>query len=421
MYRIKSGTDKNKIIFIIALLLMNVRVNFVGSISFTELFVLTQIPHLLKWMNVKGRKIPYLCKVVNGFYLLIVVQCIAEYMVHNSIINAVKGIAVTFMALFLMLFFLEKLLKDISLLIWMPICSIISLLLFGDQFGYAEKSDMTYFKFYVAPIVAYSVCAATLIRWKWFHKNVIILLFVAALFIIIGGARSLGFSLLFTVGFYRVIIRYRNIKLRKILPGLLIVGFIVQLFLTFVYMPKVKSGEWGSEQNREQFAMINWNSNIFAILFVARTDFFVSTIAFMDKPLWGFGSWAKDYTGEYHILQSQLIGDEYRESETIGYVPCHSVVMGKGVSNGIFAFIVFLWIFITVYKVGCKAIYREAPYTIFLLWIIISSFQHLMFGPPAILKNNGASAFAVMFALFYLKYKMDNEKKNNVIGSNCNL
>ena len=52
-------------------------------------------------------------------------------------------------------------------------------------------------------------------------------------------------------------------------------------------MPKVKSGEWGLEGNRTQFEKINWNSNIFMILFSARTDFLVSAIAFADRPLWG--------------------------------------------------------------------------------------------------------------------------------------
>ena len=92
-------------------------------------------------------------------------------------------------------------------------------------------------------------------------------------------------------------------------------------------------------------------------------------------------------------------------AETLKLIPCHSVVMGKGVSNGIIAFVVFLWIFIKVYKLGLKGLSsRESPYNVYLLWTIISSFQLLLFGPPAVLKNNGSIAFAVMLALFYLNY-----------------
>ena len=81
-----------------------------------------------------------------------------------------------------------------------------------------------------------------------------------------------------------------------------------------------------------------------------------------------------------------------------------SVVVGKGVSNGVFAFAIFLWIMITIYRIGLKGLSRRSPYNAYLLWTIISSFQLLLFGPPAILKNNSSIAFAVMIALFYFNY-----------------
>ena len=48
---------------------MNVRVDLIGSMSLTELFVLTQIPHLLKWLNEQGKKIT-LFKELNNRFLL---------------------------------------------------------------------------------------------------------------------------------------------------------------------------------------------------------------------------------------------------------------------------------------------------------------------------------------------------------------
>lgn len=95
------------------------------------------------------------------------------------------------------------------------------------------------------------------------------------------------------------------------------------------------------------------------ILFSARTDFFVSTIAFLDKPLWGHGSWAVDHKEKYHLLQLKMLGDKYKKNSELKLVPCHSVVMGKGVSNGIFAFVVFLWIFIKIYGLGLKGLSKN--------------------------------------------------------------
>lgn len=398
-------SKKEKITFIAALFFMNVRVDLVGSMSLTELFVLTQIPHLLKWLNEQGRKIPYLNNLTIGFYCLIIVQIIAEFMVHNTFINAAKGIAITIMTLFLMLFFIEKLVKDISLIIWIPINVILGLIIFGDQFGFADQGETTFFKFYLAPILTSLACIITLMKWKWVHKYLFILLFGVSLLIIIGGARTLGFSMFFTTLALLIYNKYKTIQFKKIMPGLIIGMVFIQFFLTFIYMPKVKRGEWGSNQNRSQFEKINWNSNIFMILFSARSDFFVSTIAFLDKPLWGHGSWAIDKTKKYHILQAKMLDNEYRYDPQINLlIPCHSVVVGKGVSNGIFAFAIFLWIMITIYRIGLKGLSRRSPYNAYLLWTIISSFQLLLFGPPAILKNNSSIAFAVMIALFYFNY-----------------
>lgn len=398
-------SKKEKIIFIAALLLMNVRVDLVGSMSLTELFVLTQIPHLLKWLNEQGKKIPCLNKLTISFYCLIIVQTIAEFMAHNTLINAAKGIAITIMTLFLILFFIEKLVKDISLIIWIPICKILGLIIFGDQFGFSETGEATYFKFYIAPIIASAIFIIPLMKWQWIQRYLFLILFGTSLFIIIGGARSLGFSMFFTTFALLLYNKYKTIKLKRIMPGLIIAIIASQLFLSFIYMPKVKSGEWGSEQNRSQFEKIKWNSNIFMILLSARTDFFVSTIAFLDKPLWGHGSWAIDHKGKYHLLQLKMMGEKKKiDLDTLRMVPCHSVVMGKGVSNGIFAFAIFLWIFIKIYGLGLKGLSKKSPYNAYLLWTIISSFQLLLFGPPAILKNNGAIAFAVMITLFHLNY-----------------
>lgn len=412
---------KKQISFIILLLLMHYRVNLIGSMSLTEIYIVTQIPRLLNWVNTKGRKIPNLTKVVNAFYLLIIAQCISEFMIHNSLTNALKGIAVTVMTLFIMLFFLEKILKDISLLRWIPITTAMSLLIFGDQFGFADNDESAYFKFYLAPIIIYSVCFITMIQWKWFQKNIIILLLCTSIFIIIGGARSLGFSLLFTSIFYVIYTKYKTIKLRTIIPGIIATLILVQSFLTFVYIPKVKAGEWGSDQNRSQFEMIDWNSNILMLLFAARTDFFVSGIAFLDKPLWGHGSWAMDTSNKYYLLQAHLLGEEIHNTEKLRMVPNHSVVMGKGTANGVFAFFIFLWIFITIYKIGLRGLRNGSPYNIFLIWTIISSFQLLMFGPPAVLKNNGAIAFAIMFSLYYINQLKIYEQKNRIVRSNGNI
>lgn len=415
----------NKILFILALVFMGVRINFIGSISLTEIFVFLYSPYL--FLTFKNNKIPYLNIICVLFIALIAIQILSEYIIGNTFTNAIKGVAGTIMALLLFLFFLEKLCKDYSLIKWIPIALLLRILLFGDQFGFAETGEATYFKFYVAPIICYVVCYLSLLRIHLIKKFILFILLIASLVIIIGGARSVGFSLLFGTLLCFLYEKYNTFNLKRILPMLIVVVVVFQIFYASLYVPKVASGEWGSNQNREQLARVDNSKNVFKMLFSARADFYVSYLAFLDKPLWGHGSRMKDKGLKYARIQAKLFSKNESDRVLVNkgiehYVPMHSVVMGMGTRNGIFAFFIFLIIFILVYYVGIKALFTNSPYNIFLICTLVGSFQHLLFGPISILKNNGSLAFALFFALYCLKM-VYLKKKNEIqaIGSNCNV
>lgn len=403
----------NQLIFILALIFMGVRINLIGSISLTEIYVLLQTPILIKW--VVNSSLPYLKTLCVLFLALILAQTLSEYMVQNSFVNAIRGIAITIMALLLFLFFLKSLLRDISLIKWIPIGLLIQLILWGDQFGYAETGEDTYFKFYVAPLVTYIVCYLSMSKINLFRRNILWIFLFASLFIIIGGARSSGFSLLFCTLFYIIYSRYKSIKIKRILPALLLIAIVFQLFYAHVYVPKVASGEWGTVQNRMQLARVDNSTNVFMMLISARADFYIAYLAFLDKPLWGHGSWRKDKDLKYVRLEAKLFSKERLQMnrEEVHWIPAHSVIMGMGSKNGIFAFILILVIFFVIYRVAIKALWADSPYTLYLIYMMVGSFVHMLFGPSAVLKNNGSLAFALFFALYY--WKIFNLRRKNEI------
>lgn len=394
---------KDKVIFILALFFMGVRVNLVGSISITELYVITQIPHLLKWsMQLKYSE---LRKISILFLLVFLGQCFSELILQNSLINAAKGLAITFVAFFLILFFLEKLLKNPSLIRWIPLVTCIRLLILGDQFGFSEVDETSYFKFYLAPIIVNIACFISLYRYDVSKKYAFLIYLGVGLFVIIGGARSLGFSMLFSALLLFIIQHIHRISFKKMLPGIIVLAIVFQIFYANIYIPKVVSGEWGSNQNREQLAKIDNSINPLMMLFVARADFYVSWQAFMDKPLFGHGSWAEDKDLKYYKLQAKLFSDEkLKDLPDSKLVPNHSVVVGMGTRNGIIPFIFFLVIFISIYYMGFKSFYSNSIVNPYLAFTIISSSQHLLFGPPAILKNSGSLTFTIILTLYYIKY-----------------
>lgn len=420
------GGHFNKIIFILSLVFLGVRVNLIGSISITEICVFIYSPHLFKW--VWKTNVPYLKKLCILFFTLICAQILSEIMVGNNFTDALRGISVTFFAFLLFLFFLEKLCKNITLIKWIPLALLINIILWGDQFNFADANEDTYFKFYVAPIICYIVCFLSMVSLKIVQNNILLIFLGASLIIIIGGARSLGFSLLFSTLLIFIYKKCKTFNFKRIFPYVVLVFVAFQLFYALLYVPKISSGEWGSKQNREQLAQINNSINVLMMLFSARADFYVSYLAFLDKPLWGHGAWAKDVNLKYTNIQANLFPKDRKNTKLINrneqhWVPVHSVVMGMGTRNGIFAFLLFLIIFIMIYHVGIKALLPESKYNAFLMYTLVESFQHLLFGPMAILKNYGSIAFAFFLSLYCYKriYFYMKNHEIQITNSNCNI
>lgn len=407
---------KEAIIFFLAAFGLSIRINFIGSISLTEIFVLTQIPVLWKW--IKKFQFPEFNKFCYLFAMLIASQILISFLQNATGQDTLKSIMLSLETLLITLFFAKKLIYTPQLIILIPIANILSLIIIGDQFGFANDGETTYFKFYVAPMIANIACIVILqTKYKWFTNKSAFVFIFAGFFCIIGGARSMGFSLLFTAIVCLVVKSNIKLSIKKIWPQIIIFAVIFQLFYATVYIPKVQSGEWGSNQNREQLEKINYSKNIFMMLLAARSDFFVSWMAFTDKPLLGHGYMAKDYTHKYAMAQAALLKTNYVTKEDIKLVPAHSVLLGYGVYHGILSLLLFSIIFYYVYKLGIKSLRFNHNYRAYLSYILIISAQHILFGPPAVLKNYNAILWAVIL-MFYFRTKRYEIQINS---RNCNL
>lgn len=405
---------KRDILVLILVILLGYRINLVGSISLTELYVILQIPTLCKWMN--NLHFSDLKKLRNMFIMLLFSQIFSEFLLRNSWQNAVKGLMITIMTFFIILFFMREIIAKRVSLITIPLGMMLSLLIFGDQFGYAESGDgNVFFKFYIVPLIMNGACIIFLLNKKWINKNIVLIFLGASMFMMIGGSRTGGFTMLLSLMLYLAAKQYKQLswsKFLKVLVPLLIVG---ELFYAFIYVPKVKSGEWGSEQNRTQMATIDYSRNGLMLIMAARHDFFVSLVAFMDKPLLGHGAWAKDETLKYALLSAELADEDERKVinnvDYQGYplVPIHSILVGMGTRNGILAFLLFFSIFVFVYKRAFSLLLSK-PYALpYVCYLIIASIQAVLFSPPAILKGNIAVMWAILMALYYFEIQNKNK------------
>lgn len=169
------------------------------------------------------------------------------------------------------------------------------------------------------------------------------------------GFRSLGAIALVTVG-YLIVQRYQkkteipevklNLK-RSII--FLAMAVIIGYGIILCYGHAAKSG-WLGEEAQDRYEL--QASGKYGVLLGGRTELLVSSIAIMDSPIIGHGSWAKDQ--KYVDLLAELIILYDYEKAYLGeseLIPTHSFLFGAWVESGILGAVFWLWIISIIFRV----------------------------------------------------------------------
>ncbi len=384
---ILKGIKKREIFFILVFEIgFGLKFNLIGEISVSELFLVYYfITHFFNDPIYTNRDFKY---VRNLYFLLFMAQCISELMVHNYINNALKGISVTIISFFHLYFLVKMFMKNRKLVPWALLGMLLQGFIWGSDIGgdaseALSGEDATFLKFYVAPIVINVLLFYSLMRPK---KTTCILFMYCGAFFIVAGARSSG-GMVFIAGLLSWIIASGR-KISKM--SLYRYGFLV-LVLGYasytIYVNKVLTGEIKSGNNEQLFRAKN-PYNLVNLLMVGRSETFVGFQAFMDKPVWGYGSWKLDSEVgyKYTILRAKIQNADpkkkiiFIESDRI---PCHSVIVGWGTYNGIFAFTAGLLIILYIYKRGFMALAKFNSMSVLLVFCLLQGSWHAAFSPSS--------------------------------------
>lgn len=370
--------------------------NIVGTISLSELaLIITALWYIKRDMFVKY---PIL-KTITWLYAgLLVSQVIAEYMVGNVLNNALKGFAVTTVSYLHFMFLFRYFVKDRKLIIYALIGMLAQSFIFGTTFEgnvdeVLEGQGAVFLKFYLAPLIINIVLLVAIYSKK---RNISILCIVTGVLFVVLGARSSGISILLT-GFIAYFILFARGKINRRI--IIVITLFVAIFgygLYAVYVNNVLSGKI-TAGNSLQLKQTSNPYNPINLLMMGRSEAFVGWIAFMDKPLFGHGAWAEDIGGKYHLLQANLTNSIYRDPE-LNIIPAHSVIIGAGMQNGIFAFAFMVSIFIFFIKNGIKSIQKKDPFLIIILYLIISLIWNGLFSPVSHFRLDMPLAFAFLLA-----------------------
>ena len=185
------------------------------------------------------------------------------------------------------------------------------------------------------------------------HLGPAIVLIIIASVNILMGFRSMGgisflvacFLIAQSLGKSRAATKRRPLRRIALLGVLIVVGSSV-LALTYEY--SVRHG-WLGESAREKYEM--QAEGQYGLLLGGRSEIMVSSLAVLDSPVIGHGSWAKNchYASLYTELKEQagyFPGEEKHQC----LIPAHSHLMGSWVQAGFIGAVVWLWVIVLIVR-----------------------------------------------------------------------
>jgi len=246
--------------------------------------------------------------------------------------------------------------------------------------------------------------------WGHDRANTEIILVLLSVLNVFMGARSLGgMCFLTAVLLYakRKALRDRfgMAKISRVKLFLLVVyGFAVSLTMIGLYGYSANKGWLGEE------AKVKYESQLageLGLLIGGRSEILASSMAIMDSPIIGHGSWAKDQR-YVEILHDniQKYGYNLAYNTDSDHIPSHSYVFGAWVEAGILGAVFWIWFFVLTVKALIAVYQLDIPFAPLIVFICLNCLWNILFSPFGAETRfyNAYAACLIMFPLFILEF-----------------
>ena len=382
-----------------------IKLNLIGVISVSELFLLIFVPLFVlpkvKWNEDVGVK-----QVMMAYSALLGFQILSEFMVGNNLSSALKGIAITVVSYLHFMFLIYYLARLKLLILVLVVAQMARAVVFGTDIEEQSIEDVmsgegaTYLKFYISPIViSFSLAMSMIFK----YKNFALLHSMLGIVLIVLGSRSSG-GIALATGLVTYMFEHRVLTYnKKFIVMSLVLGCMIGYAFYVYYVNRVLSGEITSGNSRQVFLCSN-PYNPLELLMAGRSEVWIGWQAFMDNFWFGHGAWAYDSTGRYQRMMLALHGElsTFTRSQVSYHflIPSHSVLIGSGMMNGVFAFLSMGVIVVYFLRKGVLSfIHCDDRYKLVLVNSVISLFWTALFSPQSHFRLTMPVAFAIIFVL----------------------
>lgn len=391
-------------------------ITIVGQISYSELFAALVFVVYGVWRHFKvGICDSFLRSVTILYACLLAQQMLSELFVSNGLDSSLKGLATTVMSFTVTIFTISLLKRGRNGEHWLFLSIILArLLTYDNEYNITPEEVLegekgqayTFFKFKVAPMLAFSLVYVSL-----FIKSGLLFFFIGCLFVVLG-ARSVGFSLIF-VGFLSYI-NFRTLS-THVFKIILLCSFAVCVLYPIycLYVDKILSGEITGGNSRDQIKVMSNPYNPFELLFVGRKDALIPLICVIESPLLGLGSWYYTTYSRGSVYVKEMIFLMYKSSkikDTNIYfikpvlIGAHSIIFCLMLWNGVLAGLLAFLIVVKFIRIGFRILNVQEGHKYMVLFIIFQLFWNSLFSPI----GHFRTTFPLYFAILYHIY--NNEK-----------
>lgn len=262
--------------------------------------------------------------------------------------------------------------------------------LYGDAFSDWETSwasvqqNTNFFKVRFEPVITpLSVGLAILLSRRSHFFAGIWLLGISLVYFLLD-TRSSG--LMFFIAGLVTIFFYRG---RRFNGKNLFLGTIVGLLLGYGAYAGYVYYSLNSESPGHNALQLQYTQNPYnpiSLLLIGRSEWLVLPEVIAEKPIFGWGSWARDYNNRFAYLRAERIGTtnlgQIDHAAQDLYLPAHSVVGAAWAWSGILGFVAMVWLAALIFRLvptifGMRDMLLPAVayLTTFMLW-------HFLFSPP---------------------------------------
>jgi hypothetical protein len=394
----------NVLAFIIPCL-MFLEVNAIGRLFASEVILLLLLP-LLLYFRFRWLAQPQVKRIIFFILIWLVAQILTDAIRATPFADLSRGWSkITF---FLLNFIALYLLLSVSRFRVKTFCAGMVVGQFATFFLVPTSVALEYpWKFglgYPVTISLVLISQSTIIKRIRYGTEIVIV--SAAVLNLLLGFRTLALICLATAVYVyfnkRSVQRGTSYQLSKLALAKLLVLLVGATIATTEGYKYAAHNDWLSEKETQKY--MQQASGQYGALLSSRPEFLASSVAIMDSPLIGHGSWAKD--PKYNAIIAYVLADlGYENPHTyIGLddlIPSHSHVFGAWVESGVIGALFWGWVWLFVLKALWKLTNTKEELLPLVAFVGLNVMWHVLFSPFGA-ENRVYMAYYLVLILFAL-------------------